>query len=312
MNKDSEVIIDEIEEKYKKIGENPQTYLKGLVQAKPITYWDYIQVDSLLTLQKTRTDFKDEKIFVMYHQVTELLLNMLMHEEIQLFEEEFNDKVWIEKFDRMNRYTRMLISSFDVMKYGMDYDDYNTFRLALAPASGFQSATFRFIEIYCTRLENLINDKGRSRLSAKPSIEEYFENIYWRDAGFNRETGNRSTTLRLFEEKYMDEFIRLAHKTQGKTLEEKMMGKTISPELREKLREFDVAYNIDWPIVHLDSAQFYLDKKGENKAATGGSEWKKYLHPQYQQRKFFPSLWSDEEKANWGKGVDMSKIKGKI
>jgi tryptophan 2,3-dioxygenase len=55
----------------------------------------------------------------------------------------------------------------------------------------------------------------------------------------------------------------------------------------------------------LDTAQHYLDKKGETKAATGGSEWKKYLHPMYQQRKFFPNIWSKEEKANWAKNYKL-------
>lgn len=63
---------------------------------------------------------------------------------------------------RLNRYTTMLINSFDVMKDGMDYDDYNTFRTTLAPASGFQSAQFRLIEIYCTRIKNLINQEGKN------------------------------------------------------------------------------------------------------------------------------------------------------
>ena len=69
-----EDIIKAINEKYKALGENPDTYLKGLLQAKPINYWDYIEVETLLSLQKPRTDFKDEKIFIMYHQVIELLV----------------------------------------------------------------------------------------------------------------------------------------------------------------------------------------------------------------------------------------------
>ena len=68
----SNPIIDKINEKYQNLGENPETYLKGLLHAKPINYWDYIEVDTLLSLQKPRTDFKDEEIFIMYHQVTEL------------------------------------------------------------------------------------------------------------------------------------------------------------------------------------------------------------------------------------------------
>lgn len=297
----TEKLIKDIEEKYQHLGENPETYLKGLLQAKPITYWDYIQVDTLLTLQKTRTDFKDETIFVMYHQVTELVLNMMVHEIKQLVFEDLSEEIWIDKLNRLNRYTAMLITSFDVMRSGMNYDDYNTFRSTLAPASGFQSATFRYIEIYCTRLENLINEAGVERLGANPSVEELFENIYWKDAGTNRQTGNKSLTLRLFEEKYLDSFIALAHKVKGNTLEEKAKKfKNPSDAFIKKLKEFDDMYNVKWPLVHLETAQHYLDSKGETKAATGGSEWKKYLHPKYQQRKFFPELWNNTELKNWG------------
>lgn len=72
------------------LGENPETYLKGLLHAKPINYWDYIELDTLLSLQKSRTKFKDEEIFIMYHQVTELFLKMMLHEIKQLVFENLN------------------------------------------------------------------------------------------------------------------------------------------------------------------------------------------------------------------------------
>ncbi|MBE7510389.1 MAG: tryptophan 2,3-dioxygenase [Bacteroidia bacterium] len=296
-----EKILNDIDGKYQQLGENSETYLKGLLQAKPITYWDYIQVDTLFTLQKTRTDFKDEAIFVMYHQVTELVLKMMVHELQQLVFEDLKEEIWMDKLNRLNRYTSMLITSFDVMKFGMNYDDYNTFRSTLAPASGFQSATFRYLEIYCTPLENLINQEGKKRLPANPTVEDYFENIYWKDAGTDRKTGKKSLTLRLFEEKYLASFIELAKKVKGQTLEEKIKKfQNPSKEFIAKLKEFDIMYNVKWPIVHLETAQHYLDSKGENQAATGGSEWKKYLHPKYQQRKFFPKLYTHDEIARWG------------
>ena len=297
----NEDLINKIEKKYQDLGENPETYLNGLLQAKPINYWDYIEVDTLLSLQKQRTDYKDEAIFIMYHQVTELVLKMMRHELEQLVFEPFEEAKWLDKINRLNRYTSMLITSFDVMRSGMSYDDYNIFRSTLAPASGFQSAQFRFLEIYCTRLENLVNEEGKKRLSANPSIEEYFDHIYWRDAGMNRSTGKRSLTLRQFEEKYLDKFIALAHKMKGNTLEDQMMAlENKSEALNNKFKEFDNMYNVQWPMVHLKTAQHYLDKKGENKAATGGSNWKKYLHPKFQQRKFFPSLWTEQEITDWG------------
>jgi tryptophan 2,3-dioxygenase len=299
---DRNEIIKALEEKYNNLGENPETYLNGLLQAKPITYWDYIHVDTLLSLQQTRTDFKDEEIFVMYHQVTELTLKMMIHEIKQLSDgENLSEEIWITKLDRLKRYTRMLITSFDIMKDGMSYEDYNIFRATLAPASGFQSAQFRFLELYSTRLENLINSEGRERLPENPTFEDYFKHIYWKDAGLNRKTGKMTLTLRLFIEKYESDFKNLAEKTKGKTLEERVAQMdNPSKELKEKLQQFDHFYNVAWPLVHLDTANHYLNSKGENKAATGGSEWKKYLHPKFQQRKFFPKLWTEEEIANWG------------
>ncbi len=299
---EQEQLIAAINEKYTALGENPNTYLKGLLQAGPINYWDYVEVDTLLSLQKPKTGFKDEEIFIMYHQVTELLLKLVLHEVKQVCANLAPDEAFLlNKLSRINRYTTMLINSFDIMKDGMDYDDYNTFRTALAPASGFQSAQFRFIEIYCTRLENLVNEEGKNRLAVEPSVEEYFEHIYWKDAGLNRRTGEKTLTLRQFEEKYLSQFIALAYQIKGNTVEDKFNSiNNPTEELKQKFREFDRLYNIEWPLVHLNTAKHYLDSKGENKAATGGSEWKKYLHPQFQQRKFFPSLWSEDEKQHWG------------
>jgi len=288
-----EEVIKKIKEKYEKLGQNPETYLNGLLQAKPINYWDYIQVDTLLSLQRPRTDFKDEEIFVMYHQVIELFQKMLLHEVKQLQEAEgVDEKMWITKLDRIDRYVEMLIGSFDIMKYGMDYDDYNIFRATLTPASGFQSVQFRYVELHCTPLKNLVNEKGKKRLPENPGLEDYFENIYWKDAGYNRKTGEKSLTLRQFEERYGEELFRMAQKMQGNTLQEKFLTmENPSDELKEAMLKFDRMYNVDWPLVHLETAAHYLDSKGETKAATGGSEWKKYLHPDHQQRKFFPGLW---------------------
>ncbi|MCP4978005.1 MAG: tryptophan 2,3-dioxygenase [Maribacter sp.] len=287
----SEINI-KIIQKYEALGENPDTYLRGLLHSKPINYWDYIEVDTLLSLQKPRTHFKDESIFIMYHQVTELTLKMMIHEAKQIVEEEFvSEEFLMTKISRLNRYTKMLITSFDIMKDGMDYDDYNTFRSTLTPASGFQSAQFRYLELYCTPLKNLINAEGKKRLPKNPSTEDYFDHIYWKDAGLNRKTGEKSLTLLEFEKRYLNRFIEVAKRTEGKTIEEKIMGiSPLSDSLKDTLKTFDQLYNIQWPLVHLNTAKHYLNIRGENKAATGGSAWAKYLHPKYQQRKFFPLL----------------------
>src|SRR5690554_3664613 len=185
-------IIQAIVEKYKNLGENPDTHLKGLLETKLLNYWDYIGVDTLLSLQKPKTNYKDEESFILFNQITELILKLVLHEIKQISgENHVAEIVLIEKIDRVNQYSKMLISFFITMKIGIDYDDYNTFRLALAPASGFQSAQFRYIELHCTSLENLVNEEGKKHLPVNPSIKDCFDYVYWKDAGINRKTGEK-------------------------------------------------------------------------------------------------------------------------
>ena len=234
------------------------------------------------------------------HQLTELILKLVLNELKKLTASDaVDEKVIISKLHRINRYTQMLINSFAIMRHGMDYDDYNTFRNALAPASGFQSAQFRYIELHCTSLENLIPHKNR--ISETSSIEDLMELQYWKAAGIKPKTGEKTLTLRQFEKKYNNRLIQLAKDLRNKTLNDRLKGIEVPSQERIKLmRTFDYLYNIKWPTAHLETAAYYLDSKGHKKEATGGSDWKKYLHPKNQHRIFFPSVWSKEELKNWG------------
>ncbi|MCC6838163.1 MAG: tryptophan 2,3-dioxygenase [Bacteroidia bacterium] len=303
MDKD---IIKAIEEKYRNLGQDPNTYLKGLFHSKLINYWDYVEVDTLLSLQKPRTEFSDEPIFIMYHQVTELLLKLITHEIKQIVDNENIDTaIFANKIDRINRYAGILTESFSVMREGMDYDQYNQFRLTLAPASGFQSAQFRFIELYCTDVHLLVNSRVKSQVNADTDMNYLFDNLYWKDAGLDHKTGKKTATLSQFEDRYIDSLKATAQKYKGRNIYNRFLKLNASDEkamvLKQALRNFDVTYNIVWPLAHLKTAEYYLNSKGENKAATGGSEWQKYLHPSYQRRIFFPELWTKEEIENWGK-----------
>lgn len=59
-------------------GLNTDVYLEGIQSAKPLTYWDYIQPEALLNLQVQRTDLPDEMVFIVYHQINELLFKMIL------------------------------------------------------------------------------------------------------------------------------------------------------------------------------------------------------------------------------------------
>ena len=79
--------LEMLRDKYAAIGQDLNSYLDGLIYANPIVYWDYIEVDALLSLQKPKTDFPDEKIFIVYHQITELYFSLIEHEIHQICQE---------------------------------------------------------------------------------------------------------------------------------------------------------------------------------------------------------------------------------
>jgi len=301
-----ENILEKLNKKYTDMNQDPNIYLTGLYHAKAITYWDYIQVETLLSLQRPRTNFPDEEIFIMYHQITELVLKLIRHEIDQITAAtSMPIEQATEKIERVNRYTGMLINSFSIMSEGMSYEDYNEFRLTLTPASGLQSAQFRYLELSCTDVINLLNRDRKESASAEASIESLFAQIYWKEAGTNPSTGEKSLTLKMFEDKYELDLIAYAYKMKECNLLKKVeqyrtSGANMSA-MDDALRRFDRYYNIKWPLVHLETANAYLAKKGEPKRATGSSNWQKYLHPAYQQRKFFPHLWTAEEIDNWAK-----------
>ena len=71
-------------------------------------------------------------------------------------------------------------------------------------------------------------------------------------------------------------------------------------KLLNAMRHYDHTVNVRWVMAHYHAAAKYLDSGDTEAEATGGSNWKKYMHPKYQKRIFFPDLWSKEELQNWG------------
>jgi tryptophan 2,3-dioxygenase len=299
---------NQLKEKYEAINQNVEDYLEGLLHSKPVNYWDYIQTDALLSLQVQRTVFPDEMVFIMYHQVNELLFKMVLTEIDQVAKSNaLTAELFTAKLLRISRYFDMLTSSFSIMKDGMDIDQYNKFRKTLTPASGFQSAQYRKIEFASTELINLIDKRFRDTIDRNSTYENAFEHLYWQAAGKDYKTGKKSYTLTVFEEKYKDEFLRFAQFYNTNNLYSKF--KTLPKEARENkalikaMRHFDYTVNIKWVMAHYNTANHYLNIGGKTAEATGGSEWVKYMHPKYQKRIFFPDLWTKQEIEEWGTNI---------
>jgi len=298
--------IIKLEEKFKNSGQDMGSYLDGLLYDRYLSYWDYIEVDTLLSLQKTNTHFPDETIFITYHQITELYFKLIIHEQKQIIETTtLTASFFIEKLNRINRYFRILIDSFDVMIKGMEREQFLKFRMALLPASGFQSAQFRMMELYSTPLEHLVSPEIRKDFSAENSAEELYENIYWKKGGIDLKTGEKTLTLRQFEKRYTPRFLRIASDVHENTIYHRYLqmheDDRNNPELIQAMRNLDVNVNINWLLMHMGAAYRYLSKDKTTIKATGGTNWKKFLPPSFQRISFFPNLWSSEEQENWGK-----------
>jgi tryptophan 2,3-dioxygenase len=293
--------------KYEALGQDLNSYLDGLLHADVTKYWDYIELDTLLSIQKPKTSYPDEVVFIIYHQITELYFKLALREFEQIGNQSSIEKAFfIDRVGRINRYFEALINSFEIMVNGMEQKQFLKFRMSLLPASGFQSAQYRLIEIYSTDFINLVHKDVREQMMGETDIEKLFEHIYWKEGATEVNTGKKTLTLTQFEERYKDEFIRLGKNCSDKNLW-KVFSKLSEADQQDQqvidiLKQHDINVNINWPLAHYKSAVRYLAKDTTDIAATGGTNWQKYLPPRFQKRIFFPKLWSEQEKDNWGKG----------
>lgn len=298
-----------LQQKYAVMGQDLSSYLDGLLHSDYLTYWDYIHLDTLLSLQNPKTQFPDEKVFITYHQITELYFNLVLWEIEQIVEHKNLDEAFfVARLQRIIRYFRNLTDSFDIMTEGMERGQFLKFRMSLLPASGFQSAQYRLIEICSTDMINLVEATSREALEEHSDIGQQVEKLYWRSGATELASGKKTLTLQQFEEKYMRQFQETGMKHRARNLW-KLYVNNFSGNVKiiSCLREYDLLANVFWPLAHLKSAARYLHKDPDDIKATGGTNWQKYLPPRFQKILFFPVLWSEQERAEWGKpGVEKA------
>jgi tryptophan 2,3-dioxygenase len=124
----------------------------------PTTYWDYIKVEQLLALQNGIAADEsgltnDEVLFITIHQIDELWFKLALRELVAIRDGLAQPKVPEQALAHIVRAMRrcsLLMHSvaghFALMET-MTTRDYLAFRDKLSPASGFQSAQLREIEI---------------------------------------------------------------------------------------------------------------------------------------------------------------------
>jgi len=212
----------------------------------------------------------------MYHQITELYFKLIIHELKQIIDDKLQTaEFFTKKLDRINRYFRVLIDSFDVMIKGMDKDQFLKYRMSLLPASGFQSVQFRMIEIYATPLVHLVNSNQRDQFTEQDPLEEVYEHLYWKSGATDIKTGEKTLTLKQFEYRYTPRMMRIAHQVKQSTIYHRYLElpekEQNNVQLINALRTFDTNVNINWLLMHIKELCFFLIFGAQKKKKTGDS-----------------------------------------
>ncbi|MEE9375418.1 MAG: tryptophan 2,3-dioxygenase family protein [Rhizobiaceae bacterium] len=113
------------------------------------TYSDFLQLDVLLNIQNTFTTppQRDELLFIMIHQISELWLKLAYSElgEIRSLIQKDDLNRTIKTIGRVKTIQEQLINSWKVL-LTMTPTDYKDFRDSLGQSSGFQSWGYRLVE----------------------------------------------------------------------------------------------------------------------------------------------------------------------
>ncbi|HMM67151.1 MAG TPA: tryptophan 2,3-dioxygenase family protein [Dokdonella sp.] len=114
-----------------------------------LTYGGYLQLDTLLSAQKPISNplHHDEMLFIIQHHVSELWMKLVIHElqaAIGLLAIDQTDSC-LKILARVKQIQRQLFEQWAVLET-LTPTEYQQFRDALGPASGFQSHQYRMIE----------------------------------------------------------------------------------------------------------------------------------------------------------------------
>lgn len=286
------------------MGQGLPDFLQGVVYMRHESYWDYLNLEALLSLQRPKTDIPDEMVFVTYHQTCELYFKMILWEMQQLCAMTTADAGYFtEKLQRIIRYYENLVFSFDIVAKGLDQAQFARFRLSLFPASGFQSVQYRIMEFYCTSLQHLTAREDKQRTAPENKIAALYKKLYWQQANGQQKGGVKNLSNQLFQQKYQSMLLQKAKELQDTNIWRLFLKHFANGPGRDTieahLKKLDVVANIKWRLAHFKVVARHLQRKGIDKG-TGNVHWKKYLPPHYQKIIYFPDLWTAEEKENWG------------
>lgn len=240
-----------------------------------LTYSKYLKVDEIISLQKPLSSpvAHDEMLFIVIHQVYELWFKQILF-EMEAMVESLSRKELLRctrSLERVTEIFKVLVQQIDILET-MTPVEFNQFRSHLNPASGFQSAQFRELELllgadpkdyekffemepeWAARLKNR---------SAKPNVKKTFV-AFLESAGLAKKGGDLTQAIFELYEKPQHQDIQI---------------------LCEHLIKLDELVSL-WRFRHVQMVERMIGMK----RGTGGSLGVSYLQGTLKKR-FFNELW---------------------
>ncbi len=253
-----------------------------------LTYWNYLELGSLLNLQHCKSDPEehDETLFIVIHQVYELWFKLMLHEFDKIKRNFAADDLYgaIATLKRCRMVMKTMVSQLDVLET-MTPMSFTSFRDRLDTASGFQSVQFRELEFLLgyKRKDMLVhysNDapsySDLQRRLAEPSlVDDFYVFLQHRGVIVPDELRRRDRTLPT-----------AANSSVQQGLLKLYRGVPEIAILLELMTDFDEGLQ-EWRYRHVKMVERTIGNKG----GTGGSDGVAFLRKSLFQP-VFPDLWA--------------------
>lgn len=253
-----------------------------------MTYGEYLQLDTLLSSQKRRSDHHDEMLFIIIHQVSELWMKLILH-EITAAKQDILDEnlqVSFKKLARVSQIQSQIIKAWDVLST-LTPSEYLEFRGELGSSSGFQSFQYRLIEFALgNKTDYILKIYKKDSKLLKELIEAFNEpslydisikTLHRRGFEISEAVLNRDVTKPYQHDKSVQKAWTTVYQNTAKYWD--------LYQLAEKLVDIEDSLQ-QWRFRHMKTVERIIGFK----IGTGGSSGVNYLKQVLDQR-FFPELW---------------------
>lgn len=253
-----------------------------------MAYGDYLALDAILSAQHPRSPDRNELLFIIQHQTSELWMKLILHELEGAIEAVRTDALQpaFKMLARVSRIMEQLVKAWDVLAT-MTPPEYSAIRPWLGRSSGFQSFQYRAIEFRLGNKNHAMLSPHRHNPERLKEVEAAFHapSLYDEAIALLARRGfdipdavrNRDRTEPTRHDEHVEAAWAIVYKDAGRHWD--------LYELAEELVDLEDAFRL-WRFRHLTTVERVIGFK----RGTGGTEGVGYLKKMLDVV-LFPELW---------------------